>query len=91
MNDSGRNPPGALEELHSTAQRIAANVERVLVGKPEVVRIALAALRREAKPDPYENRPVAGFDESRAEWSKRAPVFSQIANNSPGSRRRQRR
>ncbi len=36
-----------LDEVHSTAQRIAANVERVLVGKPEVVRIALVTLLAE--------------------------------------------
>jgi MoxR-like ATPase len=46
-NDAGYHPPAALEELHSTAQRIAANVERVLVGKPEVVRIALVTLLAE--------------------------------------------
>jgi MoxR-like ATPase len=37
----------ALDEVHATAQRIAANVERVLVGKPEVVRIALVTLLAE--------------------------------------------
>ena len=37
----------SLHELHSTAQRIAANVERVLVGKPEVIRIALVTLLAE--------------------------------------------
>ncbi|MFC5289235.1 AAA family ATPase [Actinokineospora guangxiensis] len=36
-----------MHELHNTAQRIAANVERVLVGKPEVVRIALVTLLAE--------------------------------------------
>jgi MoxR-like ATPase len=36
-----------LDELHATAQRIAANVERVLVGKPEVVRLALVTLLAE--------------------------------------------
>jgi MoxR-like ATPase len=45
-------PPGGyradgLEELHATAQRIASNVERVLVGKPEVIRIALVTLLAE--------------------------------------------
>ncbi|HWM04300.1 MAG TPA: MoxR family ATPase [Actinophytocola sp.] len=40
-------PASALDELNSTAQRIAANVERVLVGKPEVVRIALVTLLAE--------------------------------------------
>ncbi|CAM3674453.1 MoxR family ATPase [Kibdelosporangium persicum] len=37
----------ALDEVHATAQRIAANVERVLVGKPDVVRIALVTLLAE--------------------------------------------
>nr|WP_312865981.1 MoxR family ATPase [Saccharothrix violaceirubra] len=36
-----------LAELHAVAGRIAANVERVLVGKPEVVRIALVTLLAE--------------------------------------------
>ena len=36
-----------LGRLHDTAQRIAANVEHVLVGKPEVVRIALVTLLAE--------------------------------------------
>ncbi|MGW5050084.1 AAA family ATPase [Actinokineospora sp. NPDC004072] len=36
-----------LHDLHATVQRIAANVERVLVGKPEVVRIALVTLLAE--------------------------------------------
>ncbi|WP_436500937.1 AAA family ATPase [Actinokineospora sp. HUAS TT18] len=40
-------PVGRLDDLHATAQRIAANVERVLVGKPEVVRIALVTLLAE--------------------------------------------
>ena len=39
--------PTPLDELNATAQRIAANVERVLVGKPEVVRIALVTLLAE--------------------------------------------
>ncbi|KMS83320.1 ATPase, partial [Streptomyces regensis] len=34
-------------DLHETARRIAANVERVLVGKPDVVRIALVTLLAE--------------------------------------------
>ncbi|GAB3477320.1 AAA family ATPase [Amycolatopsis cihanbeyliensis] len=34
----------SLEELHDAARRITGNVERVLVGKPEVVRIALVTL-----------------------------------------------
>jgi len=37
-------PIESLDELHGIAQRIAANVERVLVGKPEVVRTALVTL-----------------------------------------------
>lgn len=36
-----------VEALHSTVQRIAANVEQVLVGKPDVVRIALVTLLSE--------------------------------------------
>ncbi|KAA2258873.1 MoxR family ATPase [Solihabitans fulvus] len=36
-----------LAELHTTVQRIAGNVERVLVGKPDVVRIALVTLLAE--------------------------------------------
>ncbi|MDQ3406388.1 MAG: MoxR family ATPase [Actinomycetota bacterium] len=43
----GQRPAGRLDELHATAQRIAGNVERVLVGKPEVVRIALVTLLAE--------------------------------------------
>lgn len=38
--------PG-IEALHDTAQRIADNVEQVLVGKPEVVRIALVTMLAE--------------------------------------------
>jgi len=38
---------GGLAELHTVTQRIGANVERVLVGKPEVVRIALVTLLAE--------------------------------------------
>ena len=37
----------ALGELHDTMRRIAANVERVLVGKPDVVRVALVTLLAE--------------------------------------------
>ncbi|AXB48101.1 AAA family ATPase [Amycolatopsis albispora] len=37
----------SLGELHETAARIAANVERVLVGKPDVVRVALVTLLAE--------------------------------------------
>ncbi|GAA2782289.1 AAA family ATPase [Saccharopolyspora taberi] len=42
-------PPGPVdvEALHRTVQRIAANVEQVLVGKPEVVRIALVTMLAE--------------------------------------------
>jgi MoxR-like ATPase len=36
-----------LDELHETMRRIAGNVERVLVGKPDVVRIALVTLLAE--------------------------------------------
>ncbi|WP_197523353.1 AAA family ATPase [Actinokineospora pegani] len=36
-----------LAELHAVVNRIAANVEKVLVGKPEVVRIALVTLLAE--------------------------------------------
>ncbi|WP_298177879.1 MoxR family ATPase [Saccharomonospora sp.] len=39
--------PANLDQLHDIARRIAANVERVLVGKPEVVRIALVTLLAE--------------------------------------------
>ncbi|QUH00905.1 MoxR family ATPase [Saccharopolyspora erythraea] len=47
--DRGRAQPGTVDvdALHSTIQRIAANVEQVLVGKPEVVRIALVTLLAE--------------------------------------------
>ncbi|MGH3620797.1 MAG: AAA family ATPase [Sciscionella sp.] len=34
----------SIEQLHETTSRIGANVERVLVGKPDVVRIALVTL-----------------------------------------------
>ncbi|WP_370948274.1 AAA family ATPase [Amycolatopsis sp. cg5] len=37
----------SLDELHETARRIAANVERVLVGKPDVIRIAMVTLLAE--------------------------------------------
>jgi MoxR-like ATPase len=48
VNSTGTVPAGkALDEVHATAQRIAANVERVLVGKPDVVRIALVTLLAE--------------------------------------------
>nr|WP_312864449.1 MoxR family ATPase [Saccharopolyspora phatthalungensis] len=36
-----------MDRLHSTIQRIAANVEQVLVGKPEVVRVALVTMLAE--------------------------------------------
>jgi MoxR-like ATPase len=39
--------PAELAELHTTASTIAANIERVLVGKPEVVRVALVTLLAE--------------------------------------------
>ncbi|GAB2667871.1 MoxR family ATPase [Saccharopolyspora gloriosae] len=39
--------PATIATLHGTVQRIAANVEQVLVGKPEVVRIALVTLLAE--------------------------------------------
>ncbi|PKW19437.1 AAA family ATPase [Saccharopolyspora spinosa] len=37
----------SIDQLHSTIQRIAANVEQVLVGKPEVVRVALVTMLAE--------------------------------------------
>ncbi|GAA0520021.1 MoxR-like ATPase [Saccharopolyspora subtropica] len=37
----------SIDELHDTIQRIAANVEQVLVGKPEVVRVALVTMLAE--------------------------------------------
>ncbi|HEY8374711.1 MAG TPA: MoxR family ATPase [Pseudonocardiaceae bacterium] len=37
----------SLSELHGVVQRIAANIERVLVGKPDVVRVALVTLLSE--------------------------------------------
>jgi MoxR-like ATPase len=37
----------SLDELHETARRISANVEKVLVGKPDVIRIALVTLLAE--------------------------------------------
>jgi MoxR-like ATPase len=43
----GRPARVSLDELHETARRIAANVERVLVGKPDVIRIALVTLLAE--------------------------------------------
>ncbi|SFW76487.1 AAA family ATPase [Amycolatopsis australiensis] len=43
----GRPGRVSLDELHETARRIAANVERVLVGKPDVIRIALVTLLAE--------------------------------------------
>ncbi|WP_410654432.1 AAA family ATPase [Amycolatopsis sp. lyj-112] len=44
---NGRASRASLDELHETARRIAANVERVLVGKPDVIRIALVTLLAE--------------------------------------------
>ncbi|OQO94070.1 ATPase [Saccharomonospora piscinae] len=43
----GHGGPVGLDQLHETARRIAANVERVLVGKPDVVRVALVTLLAE--------------------------------------------
>lgn len=43
----GEHAQPSIGALHDTVQRIAANVERVLVGKPEVVRIALVTLLAE--------------------------------------------
>jgi MoxR-like ATPase len=44
---NGHGPQVALDEVHDTAGRVAANVERVLVGKPDVVRIAIVTLLAE--------------------------------------------
>ncbi|WP_434533137.1 AAA family ATPase [Amycolatopsis carbonis] len=44
---NGYAPRVSLDELHDTARRVAANVERVLVGKPDVIRIALVTLLAE--------------------------------------------
>ncbi|SFS33997.1 AAA family ATPase [Saccharopolyspora flava] len=46
---TGASAPAApgIDRVHGTIQRIAANVEQVLVGKPEVVRIALVTLLAE--------------------------------------------
>ncbi|NIJ12802.1 MoxR-like ATPase [Saccharomonospora amisosensis] len=44
---NGHDRTAALDELHDTVRRIAANVERVLVGKPDVVRLALVTLLAE--------------------------------------------
>jgi MoxR-like ATPase len=44
---SARELGATLDELHDTAQRIAANVERVLVGKPDVIRLAIVTLLAE--------------------------------------------
>lgn len=38
---------GSADSMHATVRRIAANIEQVLVGKPEVVRIALVTLLSE--------------------------------------------
>lgn len=43
----GDRPAVSLSELHGVVQRIAANIERVLVGKPDVVRVALVTLLSE--------------------------------------------
>ncbi|SDM91169.1 MoxR-like ATPase [Allokutzneria albata] len=45
--DGAPRPADVLAELHETARRIAGNVERVLVGKPDVVRVALVTLLAE--------------------------------------------
>ncbi|MGW1677860.1 AAA family ATPase [Saccharopolyspora sp. NPDC002376] len=46
--DDGDSPTKPdVDQLHSTVQRIAANVEQVLVGKPEVVRVALVTMLAE--------------------------------------------
>jgi MoxR-like ATPase len=37
----------SLDELHEAARKISANVERVLVGKPDVIRVALVTLLAE--------------------------------------------
>ncbi|MFR9730833.1 AAA family ATPase [Saccharopolyspora sp. MS10] len=44
---AGGTEPATIAALHGTVRRIAANVEQVLVGKPEVVRIALVTLLAE--------------------------------------------
>ncbi|MEA5363674.1 MoxR family ATPase [Amycolatopsis sp., V23-08] len=48
-NGRAHGRPGrvSLDELHEVARRIAANIERVLVGKPDVIRIALVTLLAE--------------------------------------------
>ena len=47
-DDAGEAGIGAsLDELHEAARKISANVERVLVGKPDVIRIALVTLLAE--------------------------------------------
>jgi MoxR-like ATPase len=46
-NADGDEIGATLDELHETARRISANVERVLVGKPDVIRIALVTLLAE--------------------------------------------
>lgn len=47
VSGNGSSAPVSLDELHQTASRIAANVERVLVGKSDVVRTALVTLLAE--------------------------------------------
>ncbi|MEU5850392.1 AAA family ATPase [Saccharopolyspora shandongensis] len=44
---AGTEPTPSIDRLHGTIQRIAANVEQVLVGKPEVVRVALVTMLAE--------------------------------------------
>lgn len=60
-----------LGELHGAVQRIAANVERVLVGKPDVVRLALVTLLAEGH---LLVEDVPGS--ARPRWRKRLPVRS---------------
>jgi MoxR-like ATPase len=45
--DQGEDTPIGLDELRETARRIAANMETVIVGKPEVVRTCLVTLLAE--------------------------------------------
>ena len=47
LPSTGSTAEPGIEALHDTAQRIADNVEQVLVGKPEVVRIALVTMLAE--------------------------------------------
>jgi MoxR-like ATPase len=47
LGDVPADTPVGLDTLHDTARRIAANVESVIVGKPDVVRTALVTLLAE--------------------------------------------